>query len=85
MIYLTGSNPGIGFHVIDIHWIRCEYDSLSSVEVSHMIHGEKIDRNFGNVKHILKASVCEFNSSFACDLDWRVVPNENKWTFSCIQ
>jgi hypothetical protein len=85
MIYLTCSDPGIDLHVIDIHFIMCEYDYLSGAGVIHMIHGEKIDGNFENVKHILKASVCEFNSSFASDLDWRVVPHQNRSTFACIQ
>jgi hypothetical protein len=49
MIYLTGSNPGIGLHVIDIHCIRCEYESLSGSIVLHLIHEENIDENVGNM------------------------------------
>jgi hypothetical protein len=49
MIYLTGGNHGIGLNVIDIHYIWCEYDSLSGARVLHMIHGENIDGNFGNM------------------------------------
>jgi hypothetical protein len=69
MIYLTGRNLGIGLHVIDIHCIMCEYESLSSVGFFHLIHEEKIDRNFGNMQHILEAYVCEFYSFFVGDLD----------------
>jgi hypothetical protein len=36
---------------------------------------ENIDGKFGNMKHILKAFVGEFNPSFVGDLDWRVVPH----------
>jgi hypothetical protein len=57
MIYVTSSNPGIGLNIIDIHYIRCEYDSLTSSGVCHLIHGEKIDENFGKVYHILEASI----------------------------
>ena len=49
MIYLTGSNPGVGLHVLDVHRIWCEYDFLFSAKIHHLIHGEKIDGNFGNV------------------------------------
>jgi hypothetical protein len=84
MIYLTGSNPGIGLHVIDIHYIRCEYESLSGARVIHLIHRDNIDRKSRNVKHILKDFICEFNYSFAGDLDWRVVPRQNRRTFACI-
>jgi hypothetical protein len=49
MIYLTGRNPGICFHVIDMHRIRCEYDSIFGAIVFHLIHREKIDKNLGNV------------------------------------
>ena len=85
MIYLTSRNPGIGLHVIDIHYIRCEYESLSGAGVCHLIHREKIDEKFGNMQHILEASVCEFNSSFAGDLNWRVFPHKNRRDFACIQ
>ena len=69
MIYLTGSNPRIGFHAIDLHYIRCEYEFIFGAIIFHLIHEEKIDRKFGNVKNILEASVGEFNPSFAGDLD----------------
>ena len=82
IIYLTGRNPGIGLHVIDVHFIRCEYDFLSGAKKFHLIHGEKIDEKFGNVKHILEAFVGEFNPSFVGDLDWRVVPHQNRRTFA---
>jgi hypothetical protein len=49
MIYLIGSNPGIGLHVMYIHCIKCGYDYLSSVGVGHLIHEENIDGKFGNV------------------------------------
>ena len=85
MIYLTGSNPGVGLHVVDVHDILCEYDSLSGARIRHLIHGEKVDRKFGNVQHILEASIGDFNPSFAGDFDKRVVPHQNRRTFSCIQ
>jgi hypothetical protein len=84
MIYLTGSNSGIGFHVVYVHKIWCEYDFLSGAGIRHLIHGEKVDIKLGNMKHILEASVGEFNPSFAGDFDRRVVPNKNRRTFSCI-
>ena len=70
MIYLTGRNPRVGLHVIDIRYIRpCEYEFLSSVEIFPLIYGEKVDRKFGNVQHILETFVCEFNPSFDGNLD----------------
>jgi hypothetical protein len=56
MIYLTSRNPGIGFHVIDIHCIRCEYESLSGARVFHLIHGEKIDESLGTCSTFSKLS-----------------------------
>jgi hypothetical protein len=47
MIYLIGSNPGIGFHVIDIHYIMCEYESLFHVKVIHLIHRDKLMKIVG--------------------------------------
>jgi hypothetical protein len=85
MIYLTSSNPGIGLHVIDVHCIRCEYEFIFGVVIFHLIHGENIDEKFGKVQHILEAFVGKFNPSFVSDLDWRVVPHQNKRTFACIQ
>jgi hypothetical protein len=85
VIYLTGSNPGVGLHVVYVHRIWFEYDFLSGAKIIHLIHGEKVDRKFGNVKHILEASVGEFNTSYASDFDRRVVPHQNGRTFSCIQ
>jgi hypothetical protein len=69
MIYLTDRNPGIGLHVIDFHCIRCEYDFHFGARICHLIQREKIDENFGNMQHILKAFVGEFNPSFSVDLD----------------
>ena len=69
MIYLTGSNPEVGLHFVYVHGIWCEYDFLSDARIFHLIHGEKVDIRFGNVQHILEASICEFNSSFVGDLD----------------
>jgi hypothetical protein len=85
MIYLTSSDPGFGLHVVDVHGIWCEYEFLSGVVICHLIHGEKVDRNFGNVQHILKAFVGEFNPSFIGDFDRRVVPHQNRRTFAFIQ
>ena len=85
MIYLTGRNPGVGLHVIDVHDIWCEYESLSSAGMFHLIHGEKVNTNLGNMQHILKASVCEFNPSFVGHLDLIVFPHKNRRIFSCIQ
>jgi hypothetical protein len=85
MIYLNGRKNGIGFHVIDVHHIRCEYEFISSAIIFHLIHGEMIDDKFGNVQQILETSVDEFNPSFAGDLNWRVVPHKNRMTFACIQ
>jgi hypothetical protein len=75
MIYLTGRNPGVGFHVIYVHGIGCEYEFLFGSGIHHLIHEEKVDRKFGNVQHILEASIGEFNPSFAGDFDKRVVPH----------
>jgi hypothetical protein len=85
MIYLTDSNPGIGLHIIGVHYIRCEYEFIFDVIILHLIHGEKIDKKFGNVQHILKDFVGEFNPSFVGDLDWRVFPHQNRRTFAWIQ
>ena len=73
MIYLTSSNLGVGLHVVDVHGIWCEYDSLSGARIHHLIHKEKVDRKLGNMQHILEASVGEFNPSFFDDFDRRVV------------
>ena len=75
MIYLTSCNPGVGLHVVYVHGIWCEYDSLSSAGIRHLIHGEKVDRKLGNMQHILEAFVGEFNPSFFGDFDIRVVPH----------
>ena len=48
---------------------------ISGVKIRNLIHEENIDRKFGNVQHIIEASVGEFNPSFADDLDWRFVTN----------
>jgi hypothetical protein len=40
---------------------------------------------FGNMQHILKVSVGEFNSSFGDEFDRRVVPHQNGRKFSFIQ
>ena len=85
MIYLTGSNFGVGLHVLDIHEIWCEYEFLSSAIIFHLINGEKVDGKLGNMQHILKDFVGEFNPSFACDFDRRVVLHQNRRTFACIQ
>jgi hypothetical protein len=85
MIYLTGRNPGVGLHVVYDHEIWCEYDFLPSDEIRHLIHIEKVDRNLGNMQHVLEASVGEFNPSFDGDFDRRVVPHQNRRTFACIQ
>jgi hypothetical protein len=85
MIYLTGSNPGFGLHVVYVHIIWCEYEFLSRARIHHLIHGEKVDRKLGNMQQVLEASVGEFNPSFARDFDRRVVPHQNKRTFACIQ
>ena len=74
MIYLIGSNPGVGLHVVYVHGIWCEYEFLSGVRIRLLIHGRKVDRNLGNMQHVLKASVGEFNPSFVGDFDRRVVP-----------
>jgi hypothetical protein len=75
MIYLTGSNPGVSFHVVDVHGIWCEYEFFSDARIRHLIHGEKFDIKFGNMQHILEASIGEFNPSFVGDFDRRVVPH----------
>jgi hypothetical protein len=85
MIYLTDSNPGVGLNVIYVHGIWCEYEFLFGAGICHLIHGEKVDKTFGNLQHILEDSVGEFNPSFVGDLDRRVVPHKNRRTFSCIQ
>jgi hypothetical protein len=85
MIYLTGSNTRVGLHVVDVHGIWCEYEFISSAKIRHLIHREKVDRKFGNMQHILEASVDEFNPSFVGDFDIRVVPHQNGRTFACIQ
>ena len=85
MIYLTGSNPGVGFHVIDVHRIWCEDDFLSGAGIRHLIHREKVDRKLGNMQHVLEAFIGEFNPSFSGDFDRRVVPHQNKRTFACIR
>jgi hypothetical protein len=64
MIYLTGRNLGVGFHVVYVHGIWCEDDSLSGARIHHLIHREKFDRKLGNMQHILEAFVGEFNPSF---------------------
>ena len=85
MVYLTSRNPGFGLHVVDVHKIWCEDEFLFGFGICHLIHGEKIDRKFGNMQHILEASIGEFNPSFVGDLDWRVVPHQNRRTYACIQ
>jgi hypothetical protein len=65
MIYLTGRNPGVGLHVVDVHGIWCEYDFLSGARIRHLLHREKVDKKFGNMQHILETSVGESNPSFA--------------------
>jgi hypothetical protein len=85
MIYLTGCNPGVGLHVVDVHRIWCEYDSLSGARIHYLIHGDKVDKKLGNMQHILETSIGEFNPSFASDFDGRVVPHKNGRTFACIQ
>jgi hypothetical protein len=75
MIYLTGRNPGVGLCVVDVHENWCEYEFISSSVIFHLIHKENVDKKFGNVQHILKASVGEFNPSFVGDFDRRVVPH----------
>ena len=85
MIYLTGSNHGVALHVIDFHRIWCEYEFILDVGILHLIHREKVDRNFGNVQHILESSIGEFNPSFVSDFDRRVAPHQNRRTFACIQ
>jgi hypothetical protein len=82
MIYLTGSNPGVGFHVINVHGTWCEDEFLSGAGIHHLIYGEKVDKKFGNMQHVLEASIGEFNPSFAGDFNRRVVPHQNKRTFS---
>jgi hypothetical protein len=82
MIYLIGRHHGIGLHVIYVHYIWCECDFISDVGIFHLVCGEKIDGKFGNVQHIVEAFVGEFNPSFVGDLDWRVVPHQNRRTFT---
>jgi hypothetical protein len=67
MIYLTGRKPGVGFHVVDVHGIWCEYEFIFGARSRHLIHGEKFDRKFGNMQHVLEAFVGEFNPSFVGD------------------
>jgi hypothetical protein len=85
MIYLTSNNHGIGFHVIDVHFIWCEYDFISGARIRHLIHKEKVDGKFGNMQHILEASIGELNPYFVGEFDRRLVPHQNKITFACIQ
>jgi hypothetical protein len=85
MIYLTGRNPGVCLHVVDVHDIWCEYEFIFGAGIHHLIQGEKVDRKLGNMQHVLEASVGEFNPSFVGDFDIRVVPHKNRRTFSCIQ
>jgi hypothetical protein len=85
MIYLTGRNPGVGLSEVYVHIIWCEYEFLSSARIRHLIHGEKVEIVFGNMQHILEASIGEFNPSFAGDFDRRFVPHQNRSTFACIQ
>jgi hypothetical protein len=75
MIYLTGSNLGVGLYVIDVHGIWCEYEFLSGARIHHLIHREKIDRKIGNIQHVLKTFIGEFNPSFVGDFNRRVVPH----------
>jgi hypothetical protein len=75
MIYLTSSNSGVGFHVVYVHGIWCEYKFLSDAKIHHLIHREKVDRKLGNMQHVLEAFIGEFNPSFASDFDRRVVPH----------
>jgi hypothetical protein len=75
MIYLTGIKPGVGLHVVYVQGILCEYEFLSGAKIRHLIHREKVDKKCGNVQHILKASVGEFNPSFFDDFNKRVVPH----------
>jgi hypothetical protein len=82
MIYLTSRNPRGGLHVVYVHEIWCEYKFLSGARICHMINREKVDRMFGNMQHVLEASIGEFNPSFASDFDRRVVPHQNRRTFS---
>jgi hypothetical protein len=76
MIYFTGRNPGVGLHVVYVHGVCCEYEFLFDVGIHHLIHGEKVDRELGNIQHILEASVGDFNPSFVGDFDRRVVPHQ---------
>jgi hypothetical protein len=39
----------VGLHVVDVHRIWCEDDFLSGAEIFHLIYGEKVDKNFGNM------------------------------------
>jgi hypothetical protein len=77
MIYLTGRNPGVGLHVVDVHRIWCEDDFIFGAGIRHLIHREKAYRKLGNMQHVLEASVGEFNPSFVGDFDRRVVPHHN--------
>jgi hypothetical protein len=60
MIYLTGRNPGVVLHVVYVHVIWCESEFISDAGILHLIHKEKVDRKFGNMQHVLEASVGEF-------------------------
>jgi hypothetical protein len=73
MIYLTGTNPGVGLHVVDVHNICFEYNFLFGAKIFHLIHREKVHRKFGNMQHILEAFIGEFNPSFVGDFDRGVV------------
>jgi hypothetical protein len=82
MIYLIDRNPGVGLHVVDFHDIWCEYEFISSARIHHLIHGEKVDGKFGNVKHILEASIGEFNPFFAGEFNIRVVHCQDRRNFA---
>ena len=45
------------------------YISPDSAIILHLIHKEKVDKNFGNMQHIREASIGEFNPSFPTDLE----------------
>jgi hypothetical protein len=85
MIYLTDNNLGVGLHVVDFHGIWCEDEFISDAEIHHLVHEEKVDRKFGNMQHILEASVGEFNPSFVSDFNKRVIPHYNGRTFAYIE
>jgi hypothetical protein len=76
VIYLIDSNLGVGLHFVCVHIICCECEFISGAEMCHLIHREKVEKKFGNMQHVLKDSIGEFNPSFASDFDRRVVPSE---------